>query len=94
LPKTLRANTLYLRSRYRLPIEIVIKVKDSGINSRFIDRCKKDKITCIQNYRKGVLDNQLKDKLADKLRTTLFQELNRYRSSPIHLRMFTGLSKN
>jgi hypothetical protein len=117
----------YLRSRYRLPLEVVIKIKGSGINRRFIDRCKKDQTThpkdrtfliydydvpeiadklkkigkvdlifsnpcfelwyllhcqnqtaelttdeCvsklmnhIQNYRKGILDNRLKDKLSD-----------------------------
>jgi hypothetical protein len=33
----------YLRSLYRLPIEVVIKIKGSGINKRFIDECKKNK---------------------------------------------------
>jgi hypothetical protein len=117
----------YLRSLYRLPIEVVIKIKGSGINKRYIDECKKNKtthpkdrtfliydydvpeivdklkkiekvelifsnpcfelwyllhfqnqtgeittdecvsklMTHIQNYRKGAIDNRLKDRLSD-----------------------------
>ncbi|MDR0605981.1 MAG: RloB family protein [Bacteroidales bacterium] len=125
--ETEEAYIKYLRSLYRLPIEVVIKVKGSGINKQYIDRYKKNKTThpkdrtfllydydvpeiidklkrigkvnlifsnpcfelwyllhyrsqiaeltseeCvsklmghIQNYRKGVLDNKLKDKLSE-----------------------------
>jgi hypothetical protein len=65
--KTEQAYIKYVRSRYRLPIEVVVKIRGSGINRRFIDRCKKDKTTHPKDRTFLIYDYDVPE-IADKLK--------------------------